>query len=112
MRTIKKISLAMGMIILFGTPNINAAYYTVQDGDNLNKIVSNLGFNSIEESGIKNVPSGDLSKIFPGDEIEYKTKIKRHFYNKKQKIAKVKTKSKFCFKNSNSIHYRASQKCK
>ena len=98
----------MGMVVFLGSTNVNAGHYIVQEGDNINKIISTLGFNSLEESGIKSVPSGDFSKIFPGDEINYKTK--KHFFRQKHKVAKVDT--KFCFKDTNSIHYKSSQRCK
>ena len=54
----------------------SAATYTVQSGDTASTIAEKLGFKSIQEAGITSVPSGDLSKLFVGDKINYTPKYK------------------------------------
>jgi hypothetical protein len=83
----------------------------VQPGDTVNKIVKKLGFHSLSEANFK-VPSGDLNKIFPGNVIEYQNKEKK---KKRKRFILKKTKvnlKKFCFKTSNSIHYRNTERCR
>lgn len=109
MKLLKKISIGAGLALLLAT-NVVADTYTVESGDTLLGITYKLGFNSIEEAGFK-APSGDIHKIFPGDMLKYKAlhkKKKKRFILKKPEV----NVDKFCFKNNNSIHYRATERCK
>ncbi len=109
MKLFKKVALGAGVALMLSSTNLSAAVYTVESGDTLKSIVIKLGFDSLDASGIKTVPSGNFNKIFPGDEIEYaKKKKKKRFSQKKQKTKSTK----FCFKDNRSIHYRASERCK
>ncbi len=119
MKLLTKIAISTGLVLTLGATSASAAFYTVQKGDTLNKIVKQLGFQSIQAAGITSVPSGNLSKIYPGDMIEYTAKHKkrkRRFHkkvvSKKAKDGKTVKKVKFCFKDAKDIHYRASQRCK
>lgn len=106
MNLLKKVSIGTSMILLL-TTNVVAATYQVKAGDTLYGIVYKLGFQSIEESGLK-APSGNIHKIFPGDVLEYKGKKKKRFVLQKSKVDL----DKFCFKSNRSIHYRAKERCK
>ena len=106
MKLSRKLVVASGMVLLLSSSNIFASTYIVKSGDTLLGIAYKLGFNSIKEANFK-VPSGDINKIFPGDQLDYKHKKKNRFVSK----AKIDL-TKFCFKNSRSIHYRAEERCK
>jgi hypothetical protein len=109
MKLLKKISIGTGLALLLAT-NVVADTYSVNEGDTLFGIVYKLGFNSLEESGLK-APSGDIHKIFPGDILEYKSKHKK----KKKRFVLRETKidlDKFCFKDNRSIHYKKTERCK
>lgn len=109
MRLISKMAVGTAIVIGLGATSLNAAVYVVKPGDTLNSIVyKKLGFKSFKDSGIKSVPSGDFSKIYPGDHIEYKKKKKKKFVLKTKKVDL----KKFCFKDNTSIHYRAEERCK
>lgn len=108
MKLSKKLAVASGMVLLLSSSSVFASTYTVKSGDTLLGIVYKLGFNSIQEAGFK-APSGDIHKIFPGDQLAYKAKHKKKkFKLKEQKIDL----DKFCFKDNHSIHYRAKERCK
>ena len=46
-----------------------ALKYKVQQGDTLNKIASQFGFDNYKKAGISSVPSGNFDLIRPGEEI-------------------------------------------
>ncbi len=110
MKLLSKLTLGTALLLTVGTTTLTASSntYTVQSGDTLSGIVKKLGFSSLKESGIKKVQSGDINLIFPGEVLEY--------YKKKKKKSRFVLKNKidlkkFCFKDNNSIHYRASERC-
>ena len=109
MKLLKKITIGVGMALVLGTTSVSAATYTVQPGDTLMGIVYKLGYDSIKASGITSVPSGDLAKIFPGEQIHYKGKHKKKSRFKSKEKIDLK---KFCFKSNRSIHYRIQERCK
>ena len=109
MKLLKRVTVGVGVALLLGTTSVSAATYTVQSGDTLLGIAYKLGFDSVKAAGITSVPSGDLAKIFPGEQISYKGKHKK----KSRFVSKEKINlKKFCFKNNHSIHYRAQERCK
>lgn len=64
-----KIATSVAAAVL-GT-SLFAGTYTVKPGDTIGEIAKSLGFKDIQKAGFV-VPSGDLSKIFPGDKISFK----------------------------------------
>ena len=114
MKLLAKLAVGTSILLSVSCTSLNAAYYTVQSGDTLSIIALKLGFETMSEAGITAVPSGDFSKIYPGDSIEYiaKKKKKKNRFHLRVKSSKKSNKTKFCFKDSKSIHYRASERCK
>ncbi len=108
MKLLTKVAVATSITLLLSSSSAFASStYTVKSGDTLLGIVYKLGFNSIEEAGFK-VPSGDINKIFPGDQLGYKGKKKKSRFKSKAKIDL----DKFCFKDNRSIHYKSTERCK
>ena len=109
MKSLKKLTIGTSLALALST-SLVAGTYVVQKGDTLSSIVyEKLKLKSIAESGII-VPSGDINKIFPGDVLEYKS-IKKRSHRKLHKTYKLDL-NKFCFEDTASIHYKASEDCK
>ena len=97
----------LGLAVICSSSNLVAGTYIVQKGDTLTKIAKELGFNSIQEAHF-HVPSGNINKIYPGEMLSYKKKKHRKRFTQRNRIDL----DKFCFKDSHSIHYRATERCK
>ena len=76
--------------------------YIVKSGDTVSGISEKL---RVSQKDL-NLPRDNKDLIYPGEKISYVKSIKR--------FIKVKTNNNrgFCFKDSHSIHYRASERCK
>ena len=109
MKLLKKVLLVAGVTVLLNSSSLGSSlHYTVQSGETLMGIVYKLGFNSLKESGIT-VSSGDKNIIFIGEELTYTKKKKKKSRFKSRNKIDLK---KFCFKDSNSIHYRSIERCR
>ncbi len=108
MKLLKKVLLVAGATVLLSSSSLGSSlHYTVQSGETLMGIVYKLGFKSLTESGIT-VSSGNNNIIFIGEELAYnKKKNKKSRFKLRNKIDL----KKFCFKDSNSIHYRSTERC-
>ena len=76
--------------------------YIVKSGDTISSIADGL---KVSRKDLK-LPRNNKNVIYPGDKISYTKVVKR--------FIKVRTHNNegFCFKDSHSIHYRASERCK
>ena len=76
--------------------------YIVKSGDTVSNIADDL---NVSQKDL-NLPRNNKDLIYPGEKISYIKSIKR--------FIKVRTHNNegFCFKDSHSIHYRASERCK
>ena len=109
MKFFKK-TIVIASVLAAMSTSVYAHTYIVEPGDTLAKIAKKLGVKTYQEAGITSVPSGDLNKIYVGDEIHYtfKAKKKKKFRQKKREV----NLDKFCFQNNRSIHYKVEEQCK